>query len=233
MRSVQDQRNERNEHPVALLRTSPTFAATDLETRVNILEKELEILKKQVAAMSISKLKQFKGPAFRLEPHQASNIGNFVRTEMFRAIKFLDASTMRSQGDMIFQRALKAAKIEDQGNNQEARNIVISKVKHYLNVRKGHVIRDFRCAALGKYNNQQICNAISSKQHDLTLAFVHVILKFNITKMAEKNTRSIGTILLIFFALVISTITMMMCTAHGSSFANSCLLKSSRLGKIK
>jgi hypothetical protein len=145
---------ERIDHPVALLRTSsPIVTATDLETRVSALEKELENLKNQVARMSISKGKHFKGPAFQLQTHHASNIGTFVRTEMFRAIKFMDAVTMRSQGQMIFQRALKAAKLENEEDNQEVYNVIISKVKHYLNVRKCHIIHDFRCAALGEYFN--------------------------------------------------------------------------------
>jgi hypothetical protein len=146
---------ERINPPVALLRTSsPIFAATDIKARVSALEKEFDNLKNQVARMSISKgSKHFKGPAFQLQTHHASNIGTFVRTEMFRAIKFVDALTMRSQGQMIFQRALKAAKLENEEDNQEVYNVIISKVKHYLNVRKCHIIHDFRCAALGEYFN--------------------------------------------------------------------------------
>jgi hypothetical protein len=162
----------------------------DLESRVERLEKELDMLKNQVARMSLSKGKHYKGtgPAFKLMKHQVSNIGNFVWSEMFRAIKFLDDSTMRSQGDMIFKRALKAAGLEQEEDNQEVYNVVISKVKHFLNVRKCHIIHEFRCAALGKEWIKLFCILIKTCPH-IKLAPSLASLQVQYDKIGVKSTK--------------------------------------------
>jgi hypothetical protein len=84
-----------------------------------------------------------------LQTWQISTIGTFVRDEMFKAIKFLDLKILRSQGQKIFDRALKAMNLGEQSGNKLLYSIVIKKCKHYLNNHKCHVISNIREQAKG------------------------------------------------------------------------------------
>jgi hypothetical protein len=229
-------RSHEDHNSIASLRTSPTLTAflsrdaPDIESRVATLEKEIAIIKNQLARIT-PKGKQFKGAVFQLERYQVANIGNFVRSEMFKAIKFVDATTLRSQGNIIFQRALKAAKVDGQEDNQEVFNIIISKVKHYLNIRKGHVIHDFRAAALGEYLLEDGISLYCQIFNSHLLFFI--FHKFNTIRLVVTHIRCTGLITLNVFALMISIFMVKMSKMHGLFFASSCFLKLLRHGKTQ
>jgi hypothetical protein len=153
---------DRNDYPAnaSINTTSPTIESVlnpdeiDFEamlSRIARLEIDMEFVKKELAKSTSDGKKLWKASVFVLNKTQSSHIGTFVRNQMFKAIKFLDDVTMRAQGQEIYKRALNAAGgLEGKENDQEVYNSMISKLKHYLNVRKGHVIHDFCHAALGE-----------------------------------------------------------------------------------
>jgi hypothetical protein len=118
----------------------------DFESRIINLEKEVSSLKQQLQRNSIAN----SGPTIVLKEWQKANIGIFVRDEMFKAIKFIDEKVQTEEGQKIISRALATINMTDYLDHQQLCSTVMSRIKSYMNVHKGHTVHNIRQAALSK-----------------------------------------------------------------------------------
>lgn len=141
-----------------------------LENKVNSYEARLKRLE-EADSQKVGHHHQEK--SIELLTWQNSTIGTFVRDEMFKAIKFLDAKVLRSQGQRIFDRALKAISMTDHSGHKQLYTLVIKKCKHYLNNHKCHIISNIRDQAKGKFACILILNfnLCLTKKYDVPRSF--------------------------------------------------------------
>jgi ribosomal protein L21E len=127
---------------------SVSIANSDvLLDRVNQLESDVALLKTQVRRLLSQGPPPATSVAIELSPFQVSVIGRIVRDEMFKAIKFMDATAIQVQGQKLFLRCLQAGKLEDQRDNKYLFDVVIKRARKSLNIFKSHVKSDIRKAA--------------------------------------------------------------------------------------
>jgi hypothetical protein len=117
---------------------------------VKRLELELTILKNQFNRTHMNRIESIETiPEFG--PFEITCIGKLVREDMFKAIKFLDAVTVKNQGPTIFKRYCEVshqpAEIE---TNTHVYDTVIRHAKKALNIHKCHIKQKVRKASLGK-----------------------------------------------------------------------------------
>jgi hypothetical protein len=124
-------------------------ASEPLVDRVKRLELELTILKSQFNRAHMSRIETIEAlPEFG--PFEITCIGKLVRDDMFKAVKFLDAVTVKNQGPTIFQRFCEVAHKPDLENKTHVYDAVIRHAKKALNIHKCHVKQKVRKASLGK-----------------------------------------------------------------------------------
>jgi hypothetical protein len=124
--------------------------ALTLTDRVSKLELELVALKSQLEKSNENRTITIENiPS--LGAFAISSIGKLVRDEMFRAIKFLDALTLKKEGALLFSKCCEVAMLtKGFENNPHAYEVVIKHARRALNIHKCHVKHKIRQAALGK-----------------------------------------------------------------------------------
>jgi hypothetical protein len=117
---------------------------------VKRLELELTILKNQFNRTHMSRIESIETlPEFG--PFENTCIGKLVREDMFKAIKFLDAVTVKNQGPTIFKRFCEVShQPAETESNTHVYDTVIRYAKKALNIHKCHVKQKVRKASLGK-----------------------------------------------------------------------------------
>jgi hypothetical protein len=125
-------------------------ASESLVDRVKRLELELTILKNQFNRTHMSRIESIETlPEFG--PFENTCIGKLVREDMFKAIKFLDAVTVKNQGPTIFKRFCEVShQPAETESNTHVYDTVIRYAKKALNIHKCHVKQKVRKASLGK-----------------------------------------------------------------------------------
>jgi hypothetical protein len=131
--------------------TTTPITTEDLEVRISKLESEVSLL------INLSKRNLVKNSSETSLPKelttwQESYLGTFVRTKMFRAIKYLDNLILARQGEQIFERALKICHFKDEEiGNKAVEDVLLKRMRHYLTNHRCHVVADFRKKAMSEY----------------------------------------------------------------------------------
>jgi hypothetical protein len=115
----------------------------NLEDRISVLETKVQMLITERNHL------QFESHLFAtykpLSDGQKACIGNMVRNDMLRTIKFLTPQIMNMQGQKIIDRCLAAAEIDPRNSNNVALvKAITSCVKRTVNVTKSHYKRNIQ-----------------------------------------------------------------------------------------
>ena len=113
----------------------------NLEDRISVLEDKVQML---IAQREYAQLESHLFATYKpLSDGQKACIGNMVRNDMLRTIKFLTPQIMNMQGQKIIDRCLAAAEIDPRNSTNVALvKAITSCVKRTVNVTKSHYKRN-------------------------------------------------------------------------------------------
>ena len=115
----------------------------NLEESIDILETKVQML---IAQREYAQLESHLFATYKpLSDGQKACIGNMVRNDMLRTIKFLTPQIMNMQGQKIIDRCLAAAELDPRNSaNVALVKAITSCVKRTVNVTKSHYKRNIQ-----------------------------------------------------------------------------------------
>jgi polyhydroxyalkanoate synthesis regulator phasin len=126
----------------------------NLEDKVKELEEKVSSLSSKKQTGDGTRASAAKQPV-KLTECQMSCISNLVRDKIMGSIKFLTPAVLLSQGQKIQDECIKVAEISPElASNHNLTTQIHSIAKRVLSVSKGHLKRNMKDAAIGKYSKK-------------------------------------------------------------------------------